>query len=270
MTPKGTSVTAYSVYRESAPPDRLARHICCFWTQLILGSGECIHRVLPDACVDIIYVNDAPPLVVGPATTPFLARLQAGTKIFGARFRPGRAANVLGVPAMELLNESVPLGDILTGSRGNLTLLQNARATPDAWSALIEVLVQGTGVDSAEADLVGESVRWLAQHPSGRVRELSQLLGVGDRQLRRRLSAAIGYGPKVLQSVLRFQRVLHLAGSPGRSVSLSYLAADAGYADQAHMTRAIRRFAHCTPTVLLRSSACTLRMSDLFKTGRPA
>jgi len=38
-------------------------------------------------------------------------------------------------------------------------------------------------------------------------------------------------------------------------------------ADQAHMTREARRFSNCTPTVLLRSAECTLRMSDLFKTG---
>ena len=33
------------------------------------------------------------------------------------------------------------------------------------------------------------------------------------------------------------------------------------------MTREAERFAGCTPTVLIPSATCTLRLSDLFKTG---
>src|SRR5215469_119442 len=36
------------------------------------------------------------------------------------------------------------------------------------------------------------------------------------------------------------------------------------------MTREAERFAGCTPTVLIRSATCTLRLSDLFKTGHPS
>src|SRR5437660_1767529 len=42
--------------------------------------------------------------------------------------------------------------------------------------------------------------------------------------------------------------------------------ANAGYADQAHMTRDVNRLANIRPTVLLRSAESTLQMSDLFKT----
>jgi AraC-like DNA-binding protein len=59
--------------------------------------------------------------------------------------------------------------------------------------------------------------------------------------------------------VLRFQRLLNIASRPRAQQSLADLAAVAGYADQAHMTREVRRFSNCTP----------LRMSDLFKTDQP-
>src|SRR5215831_20621698 len=78
--------------------------------------------------------------------------------------------------------------------------------------------------------------------------------------------AAIGYRPKMFQSVLHSQRLLNFANRPASPASLADLAAVAGYADQAHMTREVRRFAGCTPTALMPSAACTLRMSDLFKT----
>jgi len=87
--------------------------------------------------------------------------------------------------------------------------------------------------------------------------------------MQRRFLAAVGYGPKMFQSILRFQRLLNLAGGTSSHQRLAGLAADAGYADQAHMTREVQRFANCPPTALRWSDRCTLRMSDLFKTCDP-
>ena len=70
----------------------------------------------------------------------------------------------------------------------------------------------------------------------------------------------------MFQSVLRFQRLLKTARETGVEQSLADLAASAGYADQAHMTRDVRRFADIQPTMLLRSAESTLQMSDLVKT----
>jgi AraC-like DNA-binding protein len=108
------------------------------------------------------------------------------------------------------------------------------------------------------------AVRWLADKPDLRVETLSRELGVSERQLHRRFTAAVGYGPKTFQSVLRFQRLLHLASQAQGSQNLAHLAAAAGYSDQPHMNREVRRFSGTTPTDLLKSSACTLTHGDLF------
>ena len=71
----------------------------------------------------------------------------------------------------------------------------------------------------------------------------------------------------MFQSVLRFQRLLKTARETGATQTLADLAASAGYADQAHMTRDVHRLANTRPTVLLRSAESTLQMSDLFKSG---
>jgi AraC-like DNA-binding protein len=62
--------------------------------------------------------------------------------------------------------------------------------------------------------------------------------------------------------VLRFQRLLSFAASGRRSESLAALAVDAGYADQAHMTREVRRFADHVPSALLGSTPCTKIRDD--------
>ena len=78
--------------------------------------------------------------------------------------------------------------------------------------------------------------------------ELGAALGVSERQLRRRFADAVGYGPKTLARVLRFQRFLALARSGDE---LARLALTAGYADQAHLTRETRRLAGRTPLELV-------------------
>jgi AraC-like DNA-binding protein len=78
------------------------------------------------------------------------------------------------------------------------------------------------------------------------------LLGWSPRRLHRELTTTCGYGPKTLQRILRLQRVVRSArrGVP-RARSLSRLALDAGYADQAHMTREFRDLTGFTPRELL-------------------
>ncbi len=59
--------TALSDYREFPPPAPLAGYLLCLWTQTILGSrGEFAQRVLPDACIDLVLINDEAPMVIGP------------------------------------------------------------------------------------------------------------------------------------------------------------------------------------------------------------
>jgi AraC-like DNA-binding protein len=261
--------TALSDYREFPVPTRLADYFLCLWTQAIVGSREYAHRVLPDACVDIVFVNDDPPVVVGPWTEPFVVRLAAGTKIVGARLHPGHAPGLLGMPAAELLNQSALLSDVWGQNRARFAPVLDLARSTSRRSGLAETLDRATGLAAKPDPVVAASIRWLARHSYGRVEQLSKWIGMSHRQLQRRFVAAVGYGPKIFQSVLRFQRLLNFASEPGTQHSFADLAAISGYADQAHMTREARRFANCTPTILLRSAECTLRMSDLFKTDQP-
>src|SRR6266516_1394442 len=95
-----------SQYRELAPPPWLVTHLLCTWTQYISdGRMDYPHRVLPDGCVDIVWVNDTAPVVAGPATRACIASLPPRSLLVGVRCRPGLAASLLGVPAIELLNQ---------------------------------------------------------------------------------------------------------------------------------------------------------------------
>jgi AraC-like DNA-binding protein len=88
--------------------------------------------------------------------------------------------------------------------------------------------------------------------------------GITERQVHRRFVEAVGYGPKFLQRVLRFQAFLAAAASlPG--ARLGELAASAGYADQPHLTREARALAGLTPAELRAN-----RVRNVQDSGRPA
>lgn len=259
-----------SDYCEFPVPAQLANHFLCFWTQAIVGSQEYAQQVLPDACIDIVFINEEPPIVVGPWTEPFIARLAVGTRIIGARLRPGYASSVLGIPASELLNCSIPLRSFWDSGRTEPFAHVSHEQHPTARRlALSQALTARLASAGPPDDIVITSMSWLAKRPSGRVKQLSKWIGMSERQIHRRFCAALGYGPKMFESVLRLQRFLHLSERISDSQTLADMATFVGYADQSHMTREVRRFTGHPPTALLNTAKCTLQFSDLLLANQP-
>lgn len=254
-----------SDYREYLAPVALREYVLCFWTQSVQGLRTIYaHRVLPDACVDLVFFQGQPPVVVGPWTEAFVTDMAPGTRITGVRFHPGKAAAVLGLPADELTNQQAAVRDVWNISArapfanvGELTTFRGARFALEA--ALLRHLSNISAPDS----MIVAAIDWIARHPSARVEMLSEFTGISSRQMQRRFSAAVGYGPKTFQSILRFQRLLYLASTNAGESGLADLASLAGYSDQSHMTREAQRFAGKSPGQLLPSAGCTLKLTDL-------
>ena len=185
----------------------------------------------------------AAPRVVGPLTAPSVDVLAPGTTVVGLRFHPGAAPAVLGMPASELVDAAVewegPLGEFVADADDPLAALQAAvapRSSPDA--------------------LVLEAVRRMRWHTDD-VAVVRASLFISERQLRRRCVEATGLPPKTLHRLLRFQSFLALAqaaiaaGRAPDESGLAMLAAEAGYADQPHLTRECLRLTGATPSAFL-------------------
>jgi AraC-like DNA-binding protein len=83
---------------------------------------------------------------------------------------------------------------------------------------------------------------------------VAERFGLSERQLRRRFVAAVGYGPKTLEGVFRMRRAMSLSdtiSADGIRLRAADVAMAAGYADQPHMTREMRRLTGMTPGELL-------------------
>ncbi len=95
------------------------------------------------------------------------------------------------------------------------------------------------------------------------VAEVRAHVGLGERQLERLFLERVGVGPKALARVLRLQALVARLDrpptrAPHRGLGLGDLAAELGYADQAHLVRDVRALAGVTPTELARERAVTV------------
>lgn len=238
-------------YSPTSPSPDLADTLVCGWTARTQGE----HLLVPDACMDILWIRGVGIRVCGPETTAWSFALPPGTESVGVRFRPGAASHLLGTSAAEIRNIRVGLGDVLgsTWERKLTDRLDNAPADAER-IALFENAVRAWRTRGPEADpLIGAVRQALARH-SWNVGALADAASVTERQLQRRCNDAFGYGPATLRGILRLQRFMALAQS-GTRTGLAELAATAGYSDQAHLSRECRRISSLTPSGLLASEA---------------
>jgi AraC-like DNA-binding protein len=238
-------------YRELAPSPALHPAVLCRWSRRVPETAKSASSlILPDGCVDLIW-RDGDLALAGLDRTARPSRLTPGETILGLRLRPGVAGTVLGIPASEVVDHPrIPLEELLGSGAVELEeRLGEANGEERAFD-LLERLV-ASRLEAAELDpLVLAASRRLGFDGS-RVDRLAEALGISDRQLRRRFHRAVGYGPKMLDRVLRFRRFVSRASSAlADELDLARLAADLGYADQSHMTRDCLRLSGMTPARL--------------------
>jgi len=187
--------------------------------------------------------------VAGPDTGPWPSALPAGTFLAGIRLRPGAGGPALGLPLSALLDQRVGVSDLATRFGVRLARLLEPTLTPAVALRLLAGAVGGLVLEGPPDPLVMEAARLLAG-PGAQAGDVAARLGAGERQLLRRCRAAVGYGPATLRRVLRFRRfVTRIDAGPG-GPDLARLAADTGYADQAHLSRECVRLAGLPPTAL--------------------
>jgi AraC-like DNA-binding protein len=236
-------------FRALAPPPELREHLLCAWTVGPASGGT--ETVLPDGSIDIVWPEGEVPIVAGPATGPVPSTRPPRSTVVGASFRPGAAPAMLGIPADRLRDLRVPLSEAWGRDAERLEASLNGAGSA---SARLKVLGHGLrrrlkGAERPD-QLVAAAVARLRNTDPRSVSAIGEELGISERQLRRRFHTTVGYGPKTLARVLRFQRMLALARQRS-SRDLGQLAVDAGYADQAHMTMECTQLAGLPPGRLI-------------------
>ncbi len=178
-------------------------------------------HVPPDGCRDLIVIAPrvgAPTCFVSAlADTTEMPEFMPGDHAVGVRLRPGVQ-----------IDEAALLALVRDGERSN---------DSDLFAAI--------GA-AAHLDLrVREALDCLADAPS--LRLAHGRLGVSERGLERLLSQRTQRGPLYWRHLARARRCARALAS---EAPLAHLAAEHGYADQAHMTRDLQRWFGHAPTRL--------------------
>lgn len=236
-------------YRELAPSGDVYSLVACRWVRQASADVPDSVLVLPDGCVDLLW-REGELVVAGLDRSARATPVVAGERILGLRLRPGVAGAVLGMPASEVLDVHVKLEELLGPAADELAERLAETDGDDEAFDVLEEMVGSRIADGGPDPLVLAATRRLG-FPGSRVDELAESLGISDRQLRRRFHHSVGYGPKTLDRVLRFRRLVAQAGAIAAGESdLARVAADLGYADQAHMARDCLRLSGLTPVQL--------------------
>lgn len=207
-------------------------------------------RILPDGGCDLLWTGDAL-LVAGPDRRARLIAHDPAAQACGVRFLPGAARAALGWSGEALVDATVPAASVL-GDRTAGELADRLAAAPAEGRPRLLAGWAASGVrarddrDPAVAFAAGA----LARDPALRIAAIADRVGYSERQLRRRVNAEVGYGPKLLARILRLRRAVAVSRRDP-ALTLADAAFAAGYVDQAHLGHDVSELAGTTPAVLL-------------------
>ncbi|HWG01388.1 MAG TPA: helix-turn-helix domain-containing protein [Trebonia sp.] len=226
--------------RRHEPPADLAPFVDFCWVIRwdLRGAAPHEQQVLPHPNVNLAF-EDAGAHVYGVDTKIFTRRLTGRGQALGVRFRSGGFRPFCAVPVAALNDRVVPVRDFFGPAADQAGRAVMAAADDDAGmiaaaAAMLRSLAPGPGETAA---LVAAIVaRITGDHEIRRVSQLTAEFGVPERQLQRLFTEYVGVSPKWVMRRARLHEAA-LRADAGEPVNWARLAADLGYADQAHLSR---------------------------------
>lgn len=216
----------------AAPPGALAASALACYRPM---PGR---MVMPDVCCDLVW-SRGKLLLTGPMTSAMRSQ-NVGHDVILMQLDPLVARAWLRAPLIHFTNRmfalvdvAPPLAHMLDAHRYSGTIHRFVRPAGDVAQA---------GVDPR---LVA-AARMLKQGAS--VARVAEAIALSERQFERVFLEQLGLAPKTFARIVRFRRALTAAKN---GLSFAAAAGTAGYADQAHFSRDVRKLTGNSPRALL-------------------
>jgi AraC-like DNA-binding protein len=169
----------------------------------------------------------------------FTRSLDGQGKALGVRFRPGGFRPFWGAPVSQVTDRVIPAAPVFgNAAEDTCELIMDAAAGDAQMAGHAEALLLSVLPDrDPAAEEAAALVTLIIGDPAlRRVDQLAQACGLTPRSLQRLFSDYIGVSPKWVMRRVRLHEAAQRSDS-GDPVDWAQLAADLGYADQAHLTR---------------------------------
>lgn len=203
-------------------------------------------RIVPNPTVHVTFEPDGA-FVTGVATGAWSRGLEGAGCVFGIRFRPAGFRPFLGRSLRTITDGVLPLAALFGSRSASIERLGAecvAAGRPldlvgpvEAW--LCSLADDLGDSERRDAEIVSGIVEAIAADPSAvRVGQVAEQLSVSPRRLQRLFAEHVGVNPKWVVDRARVHEVSERVRAGGE-LRWAELAAELGYADQAHL---IRRF----------------------------
>lgn len=265
-------------YQAFEPNQDLSAFIKCYWT-LVSPREKTPEKqtIVPDGCMEMIFhygdlyrqytkkgdsIIQPRSFVIGQLTRPLEIEPTGETGIFSVRFHPNGFLPFATIPIKEMENTAVSLEMLFERDGQEIEqMILKANSTSERIK-LIELFLFNRLTDTETVDRIVKSTIQTILSANGHlsIDELSKQNNINRRQLERKFSSAIGLSPKQLSKTIRLQATLKLLLNK-KFTSLTALAYENEYYDQAHFIKDFKEFTGFTPKEFYGNS---LKMSSLF------
>lgn len=216
-------------------------------------------RVLPDTCVELFVNYTSTPLaIIGnelydrSIVTFRMSRysdvqMRKGAGCIAICFYPGAACRFFNLPMHLLADRTLALSDLWNGRAGEIESKLADAFSHNERSVIIQKYLLKQLIQNERDQQIAHCLGKI-QRSAGHiyVNQLSSYTGLSQRHLSRKFQQIIGLSPKEYLRVCRFIRSLdYLKKYP--LLSLTGVAYESGYYDQAHFNRDYKSFTGHTP-----------------------
>jgi AraC-like DNA-binding protein len=254
------SDTSHQMHRYPAPDD-LVDLVQWYWVPLwsVPPGHESVQRVLqyPRA---LIVITEEYARFYGVVTGLSSTTLRGDGWAVGALLQPA-AGSLLAGDMSELTDTHIELAELFGSDGADLAAAVRDEMRPPAGPrsvvahqaaiARVDAFVRRALPVDDEGRELNDLVRFVEEHPEViRVAQLAEHAGRSERSLQRLVRRRLGLSPKWLIQRRRLQEASLRLRQLRPDESLADLAAQLGYADQAHFARDLRTVTGSSPTEL--------------------
>lgn len=270
-------------FQKFLPPKFLSSYVRYFWTIELEGklNQEILFRGFASRYPRFIFQNhngksaistdgeNLPITYIGGLTSkPYDLKINPSISMTGAILYPHTLKLLFKTDSNELLNQ-LPDFEYFSSSVFTEKMIE-AHSPERRIELLIEVFKNKVSALKWQDSSFGKAFQILETYPQNtKVRNLTNLFNLSERQLERKFRANYGHTPLQFIRIKRFEESLRYIHGKNNSVDwkLSDLAYDLNYVDQSHFIRDFKIFSNHTPMKFMGIDRTTEENSAIYYKG---
>lgn len=231
-----TAAERFRLDHAPAPPD-LAPYVDGYWILHWDLTEPHRQQVLTHPVVHLTFTTGGEARITGIVSDTFDREISGTGRVLGLRFRPGGFRPFLTAPMSTLTNRVLDIEDVFgPAARTTADAVIAEPSVPTALELAATLLRGFRPTPDPATDEVARLIETITNDPSVlRVSQLAVIADMSARRLQRLFAEYVGIGPKWVIRRARIQEAATRAATEPQDWAA--LAAELGYADQAHFTR---------------------------------